>query len=96
MVKTKEKDEELLGKVFDYEAFGRAIWYRRQELGLGQYEVLERLPFGASRAYLSKLENAYGQVPLGRAVKIMMVLDMDLNQLKTDQFWTDDYEKEQT
>ncbi len=63
-------------KMNDMIAFGRAIKTRRKELGYTQAHFSECT--GLSASFLSNLENGKETVEMGKAMKVVQLLGMDM------------------
>lgn len=63
-------------KISDMSSFGREIKHRRKELGYTQAYVSECS--GLSASFLSNLENGKETVEMGKALKVVQLLGMDL------------------
>lgn len=67
-------------RVYDAATFGAALRKRRKELGYTQAEVAALS--GCSAAFLSALENGKETAELGRALRVLNVLALDLEAVK--------------
>lgn len=63
-------------RVYDARTFGEALRKRRKELGYTQAEVAAFS--GCSAAFLSALENGKETAEIGRAMRVLNVLAIDL------------------
>ena len=64
-------------KISDMTSFGREVRLRRKELGYTQAYVSECS--GLSASFLSNLENGKETVEMGKALRLVQLLGMDLN-----------------
>ncbi|MGN0364018.1 MAG: helix-turn-helix domain-containing protein [Bilifractor sp.] len=64
-------------KITDAKSFGEALRRRRKELGYTQSYIADFT--GLSVSFLSDLENGKKTVQLEKAIRVAMLLGMDLN-----------------
>lgn len=69
-------------RVYDAATFGAALRKRRKELGYTQAQVAAFS--GCSAAFLSALENGKETAELGRALRVLNVLALDLEAARRD------------
>lgn len=69
-------------RVCDAATFGAALRKRRKELGYTQAQVAAFS--GCSAAFLSALENGKETAELGRALRVLNVLALDLDAARRD------------
>lgn len=69
-------------RVYDATTFGAALRKRRKELGYTQAQVAAFS--GCSAAFLSALENGKETAELGRALRVLNVLGLDLNAARRE------------
>lgn len=69
-------------RVCDAAPFGAALRKRRKELGYTQAQVAAFS--GCSAAFLSALENGKETAELGRALRVLNVLALDLDAARRD------------